>query len=92
MCIRDSFCTVSSGSGTDAAAAGIEKTWAPLAESMEGAAAALVAWKHGIRFSEIRGISNMAGHRDREYWKISEACEIAGRVLRSWLELEGAGS
>ena len=86
------FCTVSSGSGTDAAAASIEKTWAPLAESMEGAAAALVAWKHGIRFSEIRGISNMAGHRNREGWKISEACEIAGRVLRSWLELEKADS
>ena len=86
------FCTVSSGSGTDAAAASIEKTWAPIAESMEGAAAALVAWKHGIRFSEIRGISNMAGHRNREGWKISEACENAGRGLRSWLELEKAGS
>ena len=86
------FCTVSSGSGTDEASAGIEKTWTPLAESMEGAAAALVAWKHGIRFSEIRGISNMTGHRNREYWKITEAGKIAGWVLRSWIELEKTDS
>lgn len=85
------FCTVSCGSGTDAAAARIEETWNPLVESMEGAAAALVAWKQGVRFSEIRGVSNRTGHRNREEWEIPAACEIAARVLQAWVETERAG-
>ena len=84
------FCTVSCGSGTDSAAARIAETWNPLVESMEGASAALVAWKHRIRFSEIRGISNMTGNRNREEWEIPAACEIAARVLTTWIAMEEA--
>lgn len=86
------FCTVSSGSGTDAAAARIEEAWNPLVESMEGAAAALVAWKYGVRFSEIRGVSNLTGNRKREEWEIPAACEIAARIMGAWVEMERAGS
>jgi len=57
--------TVSTGSGTDAAAARIASRSAALAESMEGAAAALAALHHGIPFYEVRGICNRAGDRDR---------------------------
>jgi len=84
------FCTVSCGSGTDSAAARIVETWNPLVESMEGASAALVAWKNNIRFSEIRGISNMTGNRNREEWEIPAACEIAARVLATWIAMEEA--
>lgn len=86
------FCTVSCGSGTDAAAARIDELWDPLVESMEGASAALVAWKHQVRFSEIRGISNLTGNRNREEWKIPAACEVAARVLAAWIEMERGSS
>ena len=82
------FCTVSLGSGTDAAARRAEKRWNPLVESMEGAAAALVAWRQRVRFSEIRGISNMTGNRNRESWKIAEACEAAAAAAGVWIERE----
>jgi len=86
------FCTISCGSGTAAASTRLEKIWDPLVESMEGAAAALAAWKHGIRFSEVRGVSNLTGDRDRESWKIPEACESAASVIRAWIETERAGA
>ena len=86
------FCTVSCGSGTDAAAARIDEVWSPLVESMEGASAALVAWKHQLRFSEIRGISNLTGNRNREEWEIPGACELAARVLAAWIETERSPS
>ena len=82
------FCTVSLGSGTDAASRRAEERWSPLAESMEGAAAALVAWRQRVRFSEIRGISNMTGNRNRESWKIAEACEAAAAAAGVWIERE----
>jgi len=82
------FCTVSLGSGTDAASRRAEERWSPLAESMEGAAAALVAWRQRVRFSEIRGISNMTGDRNRESWKIAEACEVAAAAAGVWIERE----
>ncbi len=82
------FCTVSLGSGTDAASRRAEERWNPLAESMEGAAAALVAWRQRVRFSEIRGISNMTGDRNRESWKIAEACEAAAAAAGVWIERE----
>ena len=82
------FCTVSLGSGTDAASRRAEERWNPLAESMEGAAAALVAWRQRVRFSEIRGISNMTGNRNRESWKIAEACEAAAAAAGVWIERE----
>ena len=82
------FCTVSLGSGTDAASRRAEERWSPLAESMEGAAAALVAWRQRVRFSEIRGISNMTGDRNRESWKIAEACEAAAAAAGVWIERE----
>mgnify|MGYP001162668232 FL=1 len=82
------FCTVSLGSGTDAASRRAEERWNPLAESMEGAAAALVAWRQRVRFSEIRGISNMTGDRNRESWKIAEACEAAAAAAGAWIEQE----
>ena len=55
---------------------------------MEGAAAALVAWRQRVRFSEIRGISNMTGNRNRESWKIAEACEAAAAAAGVWIARE----
>jgi futalosine hydrolase len=80
--------TVSTGSGTDRRAAEISARWSPLAESMEGAAAALAAWRHGATFFEVRGISNMAGERDRSAWDIETACDHAAGIAIRLLELE----
>ncbi len=78
--------TVSSGSGTDARARQVFERCAPIAESLEGAAAALVAWRRGIPCREIRGISNRVGARDRDAWDIDLACEHAGLGARAWID------
>jgi futalosine hydrolase len=80
--------TLSTGSGTQRRALEIQARWSPLAESMEGAAAALVALRHGCPFFEVRGISNQAGERDRSAWDVKTACEHAAEVAVRLLSLE----
>ena len=36
---------------------------------------------HGVPFVEIRGISNMAGERDRRLWRLDEAASAAQRAV-----------
>ncbi len=84
------LCTVSTGSGTDAAAAEIARRWSPLAESMEGAALALAALCRGVPFLEVRGISNMTGDRDRNRWDIPLACRRAAQASARILERAAA--
>jgi futalosine hydrolase len=80
--------TVSTGSGSERRAAEIASRWSPLAESMEGAAAALAAWRLGAAFFEVRGISNLTGKRDRAAWDIETACGHAAEIALRLLELE----
>ena len=80
--------TVSTGSGTDASAARITARSSALAESMEGAAAALAALYHGIPFFEVRGISNRAGDRDRGTWLIETAADHAAEAASLLVRLE----
>ena len=51
-----------------------------LAENMEGAAAAHVALRFGIPFLEFRGISNMAGNRNKKNWRLRQAAEQSEKV------------
>ena len=76
--------TVSSGSATNARARALWERWHALAESMEGAAVAWVAQRRGLRFLEVRGISNFVGRRERDAWQVEEACEHAALVAE-WL-------
>lgn len=80
QCHAGRLATVSTGSGTDERAAEISRRWEPLAESMEGAAIAVVGRKYDCPFVEIRGISNRVGTRDRSAWNIDGACEHAAEV------------
>jgi futalosine hydrolase len=80
--------TVSTGSGTDSAAARIASRSSALAETMEGAAAALAALHHGIPFYEVRGISNRAGARDRGSWVIETAADHAAETAALLVRLE----
>jgi futalosine hydrolase len=84
--------TVSTGSGTRRRAEEVAARREPLAESMEGAAAALAAWRHGVPFYEVRGISNLAGERDRAAWDIETACERAAEVAVRIIDLEIGGA
>jgi futalosine hydrolase len=53
----------------------IQKLYAPLVESMEGAALHYVCINEGIPFIHLRAISNLVGERDKQRWKMNEALE-----------------
>jgi len=48
---------------------------------MEGAAIAHVAALYEIPMGEVRGISNLAGNRDRGAWRVKEAAAAAQAAL-----------
>lgn len=76
--VRGGTCSVCTGTLDDAQArsdAGSE------VETMEGAAWALVAERAGIPFHHVRAISNVAGPRDRDRWKIREALVSLAQVV-----------
>jgi futalosine hydrolase len=85
---RGRLVTLSTASGTRRRAEEVAAHWDPLAESMEGAAAALACLRHGCPFLEVRGISNQVGERRREEWDVETACEHAAEVAQRLLELE----
>jgi futalosine hydrolase len=71
-CLTSSLVT---GRAADAGA--LAGRWHALAESMEGAAAAHVCALHGVPFLEVRGISNLAGDRDKAGWDLNGAAARA---------------
>jgi futalosine hydrolase len=75
------FVTVNTCTGSDAAAREIEARTRGAVESMEGAAIAHVAALYGIPMGEVRGVSNVAGNRDRGAWRIQEAAAAAQEAL-----------
>lgn len=83
--------TVSTCTGTRERADELYRRWSPLAEAMEGAAAALACRRQGLAFVEVRGISNLVGPRDRAAWRIDAACDNAARVLESVLAARARG-
>jgi futalosine hydrolase len=50
-------------------------------ETMEGAAFFYVCKKEGVKFLQLRGISNRVGERDKAKWKTAEAMESVGDLL-----------
>lgn len=74
------FITVSAVSGTIKRATELGKRFNAVCENMEGAAIAHVCYIYKIPMLEIRGISNIAGVRDRRKWKLqlaSKNCQKA---------------
>jgi futalosine hydrolase len=82
---RVRFVTVSSCTGTDAAARAIRERTGGAVESMEGAAVAHVAHLHGVPVGEVRGISNLVSDRDTRAWRLEEAAEAAQEAVVSWV-------
>lgn len=59
-----------------------------VAEDMEGFGVALACAIASVPLSIVRGISNVAGDRDKENWRIDEALRSASVLLRRMLEAE----
>jgi futalosine hydrolase len=75
------FVTVNTCTGSDSVAREIEARTGGAVETMEGAAIAHVAALYGIPMGEVRGISNRAGNRDRNAWRVKDAAAAAQEAL-----------
>ena len=82
---RVKFVTVSTCTGTDAAARSIEHRTGGAVENMEGAAVAHVAHLHGVPVGEVRSISNIVTDRDTRTWRLKDAAETAQEAVISWI-------
>ena len=82
---RVRFVTVTTCTGTAAAAQAIEERTGGAVESMEGAAVAHVAHLHGVPVGEVRGISNIVTDRDTHSWRLKEAAAAAQEAVLSWI-------
>jgi futalosine hydrolase len=74
--------TLSTMTGTDrrgAELAAVHPT--ALAEAMEGYGVAWAASAAGIRWAELRTVSNLVGRRDRSAWQIPAAFAALGRAV-----------
>jgi len=82
---RVKFVTMSTCTGTDAAARAIESRTGGAVENMEGAAVAHVAHLHGVPVGEVRGISNIVTDRDTSSWRLKEAAAAAQEAVLAWI-------
>ena len=83
---RVKFVTVSTCTGTDAAARALEARTGGAGENREGAASAHVALLHGIPTGEIRGISNIVTDRDPTSWRLRDAAAAAQEAALAWID------
>ncbi|CAM3956055.1 futalosine hydrolase [Alkalicoccus chagannorensis] len=75
--------TVMTAAGTEATCRTRMEQWPEAAaEAMEGAGAAAAAAEAGIPFLELRTISNTAGPRSEQVWKLDEALDALAHSCR----------
>lgn len=82
-----SFVTLSAVTGTGRRAAELEKRFQAVCENMEGAAVAQVCTIYDLPFFEVRGISNIAGVRDKRKWNLRLAAENCQKVVLEMIDL-----
>jgi futalosine hydrolase len=75
------FVTVSTVTARDQRAEALIKAYAPIMESMEGAAAAHLARLYDVPFLEIRSAGNRVGRRDKDAWDLPLSFERCGLCL-----------
>ena len=80
------FLTVSTCSGTTSRGDRLLQRFPGICENMEGAALAQVALIYGVRFLEVRGISNLVEDRDPSRWDVKRAVTEVQRFLLTYLE------
>ena len=85
--------TVSLVSGDAAVAQERFERFRALAENMEGSAVAQACLRFAIPVLECRGISNLAGDRDKSHWRLELAVAhskaVVRRLLTSWIDSPG---
>ncbi len=80
------FVTVSAATGSGPQAGALLARFpGALVEGMEGAGVAQAAALHGVACTEIRGVSNMVGPRDRPSWQIEAALDALHAALAGLL-------
>lgn len=84
--------TVGMASGDPETAAARFRRYGALAENMEGSGAAQACFLFGIPFFECRGISNIAGVREKEQWDMKLALAHCHAVLARLLETLGSAA
>lgn len=77
--------TVSTCAGTDALAAEVRRRTGAAAEAMEGGAVGVTGQRvsGGVRFSELRVISNSTGDRGSQVWDLEGALRRLGEAARA---------
>jgi futalosine hydrolase len=78
---RGPIATVSTCSGRDDLSRAVVARTGAIAEAMEGAAVALAARRAGVRYGEVRVVSNTTGDRDRQRWSIGPALAVLSDLL-----------
>ena len=56
-------------------------------ENMEGAAVALVCKNYGVRFMELRSVSNLSGDTNKANWDIKGALKLLVKGFGELVEL-----
>ena len=80
------FVSVSTITCSDNRALSIYNECKPIIESMEGFASAQISRMCNIPYIQIRSISNWVGKRDRDSWKIDQACENCSKAVFHYIK------
>ena len=78
--------TVNTVHGDAASIAAVVARCQPQIESMEGEAFMYACLLAGVRFAQIRSVSNVVERRNRDAWQLEEALHSLGRVTRAIVE------
>ena len=78
--------TVNTVHGSAAAIARVVERFHPQVESMEGAGFMYACLIHGVRFAQVRAVSNVVEPRNREAWRMADAIRNLGDAARSIIE------
>jgi futalosine hydrolase len=65
----------------------LREKYQPSLESMEGAALHFVCIQEGVRFIQLRSISNSVGERDKSKWEMKLAIKNLNQALLNLIEL-----
>jgi futalosine hydrolase len=84
--------TVNTVHGDDASIAAVMARCQPQVESMEGAAFMYACLLAGVRFAQVRSVSNVVERRNRDAWQLDEALHSLGRVTRAIVEQAQVGA
>lgn len=82
--------TVSMTSGDPATASERYRCYGAFAENMEGSAVAQTCLRFRVPLVECRGMSNLAGVRAKETWRMEKSIAHCHRIVINWLEILNA--